>query len=247
MIVIPMAGLSRRFRESGYDRPKYMLELDGRSLFARSVEGFAPRFGREPFLFVARGEAGTAGFIQRECEVLGIVDPRVVILDAPTGGQADTVRLGLRRTDTAADEPLTIFNIDTFRPGGELLEAAALEAADGCLEVMEADDPGFSFARPAPGDAEARIGAVVETAEKRVISNLASTGLYWFRRADEFLRLVDAARADEAGELYVAPLYNDLIAQGGIVRFQRTHPDAIRFCGTPDQYRRLGGRAPEEL
>ena len=247
MIVIPMAGLSRRFREAGYDRPKYMLDLDGRSLFARSIEGFAPCFGREPFLFIARDEADTAGFISRECEALGVADPRVVILDAPTGGQADTVRLGLRRTDTAADEPLTIFNIDTFRPGGELLDTAALEGADGCLEVMEADDPGFSFALPVSADARARIGAVVETAEKRVISNLASTGLYWFRRAADFLRLTDAARVDSAGELYVAPLYNDLIAQGGVVRFQRTSPDAIRFCGTPDQYRALGGRAPEEL
>ena len=84
MIVIPMAGLSRRFSEAGYDRAKYRLELDGRSLFARSVEGFAPRFGREPFLFIAREEADTAGFIRRECDALGVADARVVILDGRT-------------------------------------------------------------------------------------------------------------------------------------------------------------------
>ena len=143
-------------------------------------------------------------------------------------------------------EPLTIFNIDTFRPGGELLEQAALDGADGCLEVMEADDPGLSYARPTTQDADAQVGHVLETAEKRVISRLASTGLYWFRRASDFLRLTDEAREDAAGELYVAPLYNDLIAQGGVVRFQRTHPDAIRFCGTPEQFRALGGRGPQE-
>ena len=40
MIVIPMAGLSSRFTKAGYTKPKYMLPLAGKSVFAHSIESF---------------------------------------------------------------------------------------------------------------------------------------------------------------------------------------------------------------
>ena len=40
MIVIPMAGLSQPFTRAGYDRPKYMLEAHGRTLFDQAVLSF---------------------------------------------------------------------------------------------------------------------------------------------------------------------------------------------------------------
>lgn len=239
MIVIPMAGLSRRFREAGHTLPKYMLDLHGRTLFSRTVESFRHVFATEPFLFVLRDEAGTADFVARECADLGVADARLVVLDQPTRGQAETVRLGLERGGVAGEEPLTIFNIDTLRPGFRPPDAPWAATADGWLEVMRADDPGFSYARPAPaGDAR-----VAETAEKRVISDLASTGLYHFRRADAFARALEAeAATPSAAELYVAPLYNALIAAGGDVRYVEVAPRDVLFCGVPAQYEALQAR-----
>ena len=60
MIVIPMAGASRRFAEADYKRPKYELLLDGRTVFDHAVGGFQALFAREPFLFVVRGEDAAA-------------------------------------------------------------------------------------------------------------------------------------------------------------------------------------------
>ena len=54
MIVIPMAGLSSRFTKAGYDKPKYMLEAFGRSLFWHAVSSFSNYFDSEDFLFIAR-------------------------------------------------------------------------------------------------------------------------------------------------------------------------------------------------
>ena len=39
MIVFPMAGLSRRFSEAGYDQPKYMLPLEGGPCFDAGMRG----------------------------------------------------------------------------------------------------------------------------------------------------------------------------------------------------------------
>ena len=238
MIVIPMAGLSRRFRDAGYDLPKYRLDLHGRSLFAHAVDSFKAYFATESFLFIARGEPGVAAFIERELAMLGVASTRTVMLPKPTLGQADTVRLGLREADIDGDTPITIFNIDTFRPGFRYPAEAWMAVADGYLEVMPGSDPGFSYVLPVPGDTE---GRAVATAEKIVISDLASTGLYWFRRTRDFLQTMttDETAASAHEELYVAPLYNALIAQGLDVRYHRVSADDVIFCGTPVQYQGL--------
>lgn len=237
MIVIPMAGMSRRFREAGYDQPKFMLKLHGRTLFAHSVGSFATYFSTEPFLFIAREELGVATFIARELEAMGVAAARTVMLERPTLGQADTVRLGLQQAGITGDTSITIFNIDTFRPGFRYPSAPWMHDADGYLEVMPGADPGFSYVLPAPAG-QSRVAA---TAEKTVISNLASTGLYYFRRAGDFLGTMesDEQAASAHGELYVAPLYNALIARGQDVRYHAVAADDVVFCGTPSQYHSL--------
>lgn len=237
MIVIPMAGLSQRFRDAGFGVPKYMLDLHGRSLFSHTVGSFAAFFASEEFLFIARAEADTPSFVEQEATALGVEAFRTVVLPHPTRGQADTVVQGLRSADISADEPLTIFNIDTIRPGFRHPDAAWMSDAAGYLEVMRATDPGFSYARPDPASSDAR---VLETVEKVVISDLASTGLYYFRSAGLFLDAF-AAQASQIGgqELYVAPLYNELIAQGLGVHYALVSDREVIFCGTPQQYKSL--------
>jgi len=237
MIVIPMAGLSSRFANAGYDAPKFMLDLEGRTLFAHAIASFEAYFSTEPFLFIAREAPGVADFIASELKKLDVAQFKLIMLPRPTLGQADTVRLGLTESGTTSDTPLTIFNIDTFRPGFTYPRTDWFDHADAYLEVMPGDDPGFSYALPIEGAGDSR---VARTAEKQVISNLASTGLYWFRRAGDF---TDALQASETtngnGELYIAPLYNNLISKGLDVRYHLIAESEVIFCGTPAQYEGL--------
>ncbi len=247
MIVIPMAGLSRRFTEAGYDRPKYMLPLAGRSVFAHAVSSFASYFATEPFLFIARDVAGTPAFVEAECATLGLRQARVALLDAPTAGQAETVELGLRQAGVAAGTPLTIFNIDTFRPGFRLPDAAWFALSSGYLEVFRGAGANWSYVRPRNGDEPGDEPVVLETAEKRPISDLCCTGLYHFAAAGDFHASLAAERAQpSATELYVAPLYNHLIAAGRVVHYQIVDEAEIVFCGVPAEYEMLlqAGRSP---
>jgi len=237
MIVIPMAGASRRFYLAGYDTPKYRLMLDGRSLFDHAVASFQAYCETEPCLFILRDDGDAPAFVESRIKALGIRHGTLVALGAPTSGQATTVILGLDSLGCPADEPITVFNIDTFRPGFRYPEADWFAHSDGYLEVIRASDPGLSSVRPDPATREPR---VLETAEKKVISDLAGTGLYHFRRADDF----HAAYAKErdrpsAGELYIAPIYNHLIAAGKRVHFRLLEPHEHVSCGTPQQYQAL--------
>lgn len=239
MIVIPMAGHSRRFREAGYDRPKYELPLQGESLFACCVRSFEHYFASEPFLFVARIDAGAEAFIARECERLGIALHRTVTLEQPTRGQAETVLEGLRRAECGANESILIFNIDTIRPGYAFPPEAL--NADGYLEVVRTAGEGWSFVRPAASFNR----RVAETTEKRRISELCCTGLYYFARAIDFSAACEAALVeadaylDHWGEIYVAPLYNALISAGKHIVHAEAPASRVHFAGTPPEYEAL--------
>jgi hypothetical protein len=237
MIVIPMAGMSSRFTQAGYKVPKYMLPARGRSVFAHAAASFEAYFDSYSFLFILRDIQGTADFVRAECAALGIREARIAILAAPTAGQAETVTLGLQQAGVSGETPVTIFNIDTFRPHFRFPSGFDLGAVDGYLEVFEGSGANWSYVRPTePGS-----DRVAETAEKRPISNLCCTGLYHFRTAAMYLDAharfaAGGAAALGLSELYVAPMYNLLIADGRDIRYDVITPDQVIFCGVPAEY-----------
>jgi len=236
MIVIPMAGISRRFTEAGYTLPKYMLPARGRTVFAHAAGSFARYNSSVRFLFIVRDVAGTADFVRAECRTLGIRHADIVVLDQATRGQAETVALGLQRAGAADGEAVTIFNIDTFRPGFTFPDFAGLPT-DGYLEVFRGSGANWSYVRPTADDSD----LVGETAEKRPISDLCCTGLYHFASAELFheaYRMLAHGFAPSPAmrELYVAPLYNGLIAHGRVIRYHLIPREAVTFCGVPAEY-----------
>jgi hypothetical protein len=236
-LVFPMAGLSERFTRAGFTVPKYMLEAHGRTLFRHAVEGFVEAAGDRRFLFIARDVADTPAFIAAECRAMGIRDVSVHVLAAPTRGQAETVAIGLDGRAAPGDS-LIVFNIDTFRPHWRPPTGFDLDRVDGYLEVFVGAGKNWSFV--APRDPAAH--TVARTTEKDPISDLCCTGLYHFGTTGDFLDAYRAAEAGgpaawSAGELYVAPLYNRLIAAGRDIRYEVIRRDQVIFCGTPDEYR----------
>lgn len=95
MIVIPMAGLSRRFTDAGYALPKHRLPLAGATLFERAVGSFDAYFATDPFLFVVRDVEGAPAFVAGASARAG----HRTLRGRGAGcadGQAETVELGLR-------------------------------------------------------------------------------------------------------------------------------------------------------
>ena len=234
MIVIPMAGHSRRFSEAGYGVPKYMLLADGGTLFSHAVSSFSQYFLSVPFLFICRDIADTPNFIARQCSELGIKSFACVVLDAPTSGQAETVALGLENSYFSLDEPVTIFNIDTFRPGFRFPDAVQ---ASGYLEVFRGAGDNWSYVRPLADNSD----RVAETTEKVPISDLCCTGLYHFKSGAlyqsayrGFIQFDDIEKTST--EQYVAPLYNFLINQGLDIRYHLIPREDVIFCGIPSEY-----------
>ena len=235
-IIIPMAGLSSRFTKAGYVLPKYMLYVKNRSLFNLAVTSFEKYFDTCRFVFVARNVFDTKMFIEKECELMGIKDFTVVILPQPTKGQAETVLEGIVRADVPDEEPVLIFNIDTFRPGFTF--PADMSGWDGYLEVFVGSGKNWSYAKTESDDST----LVVETAEKVEISRYCSTGLYYFSTASSFKTAYAQYLehpCDGKAELYVAPLYNHLIREGKKIHIHVIDRSDVIFSGVPDEYEQI--------
>lgn len=243
MIVFPMAGLSSRFFKAGYEKPKYMLHFGGKSVFRHVVDGFSAYISKEPFLFICRPDYGTPEFVQTELGTLGFAKDsfEVVVLDAPTRGQAETVALGMRAADRDLTSKLTIFNVDTVRHNFQ--RSTFPEKSDGYLEVFLGESNHWSFVLPEDSEIPEK-GRVMAVREKERISPLCSNGLYEFRSGETFLQLYDAqlARGQESweqGELYIAPLYQLGLEKGQSYHYTICDTQALDFCGVPLEYQNL--------
>ena len=233
MIIIPMAGLSSRFFNAGYHKPKYMLEAHGQTLFEHAVNSFKHYFENKKFLFIVRDLYNTPIFVKKMAEKLGIKNYHISILNKETRGQAETIALGIEEINCQG--AITIFNIDTFRPGFKFPSESDIE--DGYLEVFQGTGDNWSFAKPIKEGST----LVSETAEKNPISDLCCTGLYHFSDVQDYLLiykeyLQKPQEAWEKGELYVAPLYNLLIERGAKIHYQLIERNEVIFCGIPDEY-----------
>ena len=86
-----------------------------------------------------------------------------------------------------------------------------MTAVDGIVFSFNAVHPKWSFVKM-----NSR-GFVTEVAEKKPISNVATCGIYWYRKGSDFVRYAEQMIEKDIrvnNEFYIAPVYNELIEDG---------------------------------
>ncbi len=211
-IVLPIAGRGSRFATAGYTLPKPLIDVHGRPMIDAVVANIRPSVPHR-FVFLALREHLDRFPLQT---ALRAAAPgcEIVPVEGVTEGAACTVLLARHLIDTA--EPLMLANSDQWVDADvdDYLGEMECHGADGLIMTMTADDPKWSFVG---FDADGEVASVVE---KQVISNEATVGIYNFRRGSDFVRAADRMIARGLrvnGEFYVAPVYNQLIADGARV------------------------------
>lgn len=210
-IVLPMAGRGSRFADAGYDLPKPLIPVLGVPMIELVIANLTPKRPHR-FHFLARREH-VEGFGLAEKLAAWAPGSTLTLVEEVTEGAACTVLLARAGIDNA--DPLMIANCDQYVDTDIDAYLDAMGDADGLIMTMWADDPKWSFVRR---DAA---GRVVEVVEKVVVSNEATVGVYNFARGADFVRAAEAMIAAGRrvnGEFYVAPAYDELIAEGAEIR-----------------------------
>lgn len=232
MIVVPMAGKSSRFRQSGFLSPKHLLPLHDFDVLYWSLKSMKVHFDNSLFIFVNQKSNDDSERIVEVCERLKVENFEIFTIDFFTKGQAHTVyEYTSKLPESMEAEPLNIFNIDTIRPG---LEFPSIPALSGWLEVFEGRGDHWSFALEDSLVAD----KVVQVVEKVRISEWCSTGAYSFGSAALFNLTYTSHYTSEGlqSERYVSPLLQKLIDFGHTVTMSKIPNFAMIPCGTPVEY-----------
>ncbi|MGL5267406.1 MAG: capsular biosynthesis protein, partial [Plesiomonas shigelloides] len=112
-----------------------------------------------------------------------------------------------------------------------------IKNVDGYLETFIGEGKNWSNIQPMNEDNY----SVACTAEKKEISKYCCTGLYFWRYAKDFIRVFNeyqkvSLNELDAGEYYIAPMYNQLIKEGADIRYSIIAREDVIFCGIPAEY-----------
>jgi UDP-N-acetylglucosamine diphosphorylase / glucose-1-phosphate thymidylyltransferase / UDP-N-acetylgalactosamine diphosphorylase / glucosamine-1-phosphate N-acetyltransferase / galactosamine-1-phosphate N-acetyltransferase len=206
VVVVPMAGRGSRMGQ--YSRPKPLIEIEGRLMVSWALESLTNVIFSQ-LVFVALEEHERDYGV---CRLLRSMFPgsEVVLIPEVTEGQLCTVLKA--RNHFLQDEDLLVCPSDTFMVSniGREIRVRSRDCR-GIISVKDMPGDCWSFART-DGD-----GTVVEVAEKKRISDHASTGFYYFSSSLEFLKIADGIVKEQeraCGEFYVIPVYQHLIGLG---------------------------------
>lgn len=205
-VIIPMAGSDELFRRHGFHFAKPVIEIDRRPLVEHAFDCLST-IPDASYAFVVRKEDDLRFHLR---DVLQLLNPKVTVLraDGDTAGAGCTALLAIEHIDM--DGELIIANADQIVniDFSAMLADFRRRELDAGTIVFDSVHPRWSFVKT--DDA----GFVIEAAEKRPISRLATAGVYYFRRGRDF---VDAMQtmirkgAEVNGGYFVCPSLNELI------------------------------------
>jgi dTDP-glucose pyrophosphorylase len=235
-VLVTMAGLGTRFIREGYMVPKYKVQARGRSLFEWSMLSLREFFQHEFILATLEGE--DQGWLLTHANKLGIKNCKIISRLALSNGQAETAydaALNLKSSN-----PLWIYNIDTFVEGG--MKPTDMDGFSGCIPVFKSNDPSMSFVRFNKNN------EVDNLAEKKVISDWATVGMYGFESVNTFCEIYEEAYVKGGidiinGERYIAPIYQIMLQQNLKLCAPKLDIQNVHILGTPLQVLNFDGNA----
>jgi dTDP-glucose pyrophosphorylase len=234
-LVMPMAGLGRRFTDAGYSIPKPLIPINGIPMFVHAERSIGLDFDERIFI------------INVDHVALGIKDtiteyyPDAKFVEVDIRAQKQQNEVGAAITLATAHEhfqdgsEIFVSNCDQIASWDvNKFNALREEGIDGMVAIFHCPDrdPKWSYIDPAryvregwdtdnlpePNDGPVQEWDVIDVlsvAEKDPISDWATVGWYYWNKSNVLLacsrNMIDAGDSAKVnGEYYVAPLFNHM-------------------------------------
>lgn len=239
-IVIPMAGAGSRFAKVGYNLPKPLIEVNGKTLLEHSIDSFnVPG----EFIFITR-DMNNPEWNQKISEICKRHRPESVEIRLPnlTNGASETCLAAQELINN--DQPLVIYNCDQIFQWNphEFLEFVARKKPDGAVVLYNNTDPKNSFA-------EITNDRITRLVEKQAVSNHALVGFHYWAQGSDFVtsakQLVEKFHVSGRPECYVSETYNYLLEQGKTILPYHISNNKFIPLGTPEDVNKYLGKIKE--
>ena len=238
-IIIPMAGRGKRFSDAGILKPKFMIEVKNKTLFEWSLDSLPIEISKK-IIFICLEEHekkfNLSHFIKNILnQKYPTIKYELVYLEKTTRGQMETVLRAKHLIDS--ESSLIIYNIDTHFISTRLKSKILTlknQNIDGILGCFTSEDENLSFVELDEN------GFVKKVKEKEKISSLASTGLYVFSNARQFIEAAETIIKNDIkvkDEFFVSEVYNTLLKTGK--KFVGDIAEEFIPFGTPEDIKKF--------
>jgi len=213
-ILIPMAGAGSRFAEAGYSLPKPLIEVNGKPMIEVVCKNLNI-IGN--YIFLVQKEHYKKYNLKY---MLNLIAPgcKIVQIDGVTEGAACTTLQAKQFINN--ENPLLIANSDQFVEwnSGECMYTFSEDKVDAGIITFKAKDKKWSYAKVDEKN------FVVEVAEKRVISDDATVGIYYWKHGSDYVKYAEQMISKNVrvnNEFYVCPVFNEAIEDGKKIKIKR--------------------------
>jgi NDP-sugar pyrophosphorylase family protein len=220
-VLIPMAGSGTRFSEKGYSLPKPLIKIFGKPMIEHVIDSLNIDAN---YIFLVQKEHYVKYHL---ADVLDALSPgcKIVQVDGVTDGAARTTLLAKDLVDN--DTPLVIANSDQVISWDSTEFLSLLQSRD-VIALFRDSDPKWSYA-------EIKNNLVSRVAEKQVISDNASVGIYGWSKGSDYVKYAEQMIEKDIrtnNEFYICPVYNEAIQDGHqVVPF---YVKRMHGVGTPE-------------
>lgn len=235
-VVIPMAGRGERFKSSGFDKPKPIIDIDGQPMIKRAVDSLGINSDSVKYIFILYDydkEEYNKGI--RDAIYSCVDDPKIIKINYTTEGPASSVLLAKELINN--DEPLMTANCDQIMEWDStelirsLLSKGDIHSFDGCVVTYPSTTKKNSYIKVDD------YGCAVQVAEKKVISNNSLNGIHFWSKGSLFVDSAEKMIRKNLrinGEFYIAESYNELIRENYRITNFVIHKNEHWAVGTPD-------------
>jgi len=204
-VLIPMAGAGSRFEQAGYTFPKPLIEVDGKPMIQVVVENLNIE---AKHIFIVQKEHYKKYNLKYLLNLITNNNCDIVQVEGITEGAACTTLLAKQYINN--DEPLVIANSDQFVDwdSNEFMYSMTADNVDGGILSFKATHPKWSFAKLNED------GFVSEVAEKKPISDIATVGIYYWKKGSDYVKYSEQMIDNDIrtnNEFYVCPVFNEAI------------------------------------
>jgi len=205
-VVVPLAGPNQFFDDAQYPYPKPLIEIAGKTMIELFIENLKNISQEIHFIFIINETDCKKYHIDNVLNILTDCKCELIKLAKETKGAACSVLMAIETINN--EKPLIIANADQYLEIDFDHALNTFESADAGVLTFKSVHPRWSYVKLN------ELEHIVETAEKKPLSNHAIAGFYYFQKGQHFVEgAMEMIKKDAAvnGVFYISPVLNELV------------------------------------
>jgi capsule biosynthesis phosphatase len=229
IIIIPIGGIGRRFKENGYEKPKALINIYGKPIISYLLDNL--NTDNIDYIFIPYNkEYKKYRFEDLLIKNYPKINFRFFCLENNTRGASETINIGINNLNEERDIPVLCLDSDNFYT----CDIISQWNGENCVFSFEDknENPIYSYVKMNENN------EIIDIKEKDKISNNACTGAYGFNSINhlkKYTSKIIEENITQKSEFYTSGVIKQMISEGQTFKNQTILGSSFICLGTPLQ------------